>query len=587
MTMRYTVHALETKLDQIHQWVRRGAFLSLSSEEVRVLRDEADRLSEKFMALQDSFLTVGLLGGTGVGKSTIMNALAGIEIASTSHRRPHTDHILLYRHSEVDPLPALALDEVLWRDITHQVDAIQHIVLCDLPDFDSLMGEHRQHVLQFLEHLDLVAWISSPEKYADGRFYEFLQLVPKARENFTFVLNKVDLLFQDESTETGYEHLGRILLRFQELIKDAGVNEPLLYAVSAEEVLRGRPLAPWNQFQGFKKQVFQQRDVKQISAIKAANLDVETQELLSILHKEIRDLELFEEILRSSAKELEDQKDMWSQVGREIIELWLGKRMAPGMLFSQRDAACLLGPGYAFAILFRAFQQRFASEEISGSDVSRLHPPEDIKQVFKRRLEWLGDRISHPLLRMSLPTPFRDRLLETLHVEKRFDNLGERFFHAVTQHIVDSPLPAMWGFKAFQGLSYLLLFVFFLFAVAGEQAWQGILNQPGGSAILRFFLSLIHTLFSSKGLAALGSYALVNLLLGLWFYRQYRKRILRWAEKRLANLRWALQKTWEDCLDDLSKDLTTLSEEIHSSRSTLVDMSQGSKGDPMPPSSRL
>jgi len=203
---------------------------------------------------------------------------------------------------------------------------------------------------------------------------------------------------------------------------------------------------------------------------------VETQELLSILQREIRDLEVFEEILRDSVKDLEAQKDLWSQAGQEIIELWLGNRMAPGVLFSHRDAACLLGPGYAFAILFRAFQQRFASEGISGSDVSRLHPPEDIKGAFKRRLEWLEDRISHPVLQESLPTPFRSRLLETLHMEKRFDNLGERFFHAVTQHVVDPALPGMWGFKAFQGLSYLLLFLFFLFAVAGEPAWQCVLN---------------------------------------------------------------------------------------------------------------
>jgi hypothetical protein len=145
----------------------------------------------------------------------------------------------------------------------------------------------------------------------------------------------------------------------------------------------------------------------------------------------------------------------------------------------------------------------------------------------------------------------------------------------------------MWGFKAFQGLSYLLLFVLFLFAVAGEQAWQGVLDQPGVSAVLRFLSSLIHTLFSSKGLAALGSYALVNLFLGFWFYRRYRKRILKWAEKRLAGLRWALQKTWEDCLDDLSQDLTTLKEEMHTRRSALVDISQGSQGGPKSPSRGL
>ncbi|MEJ2724125.1 MAG: 50S ribosome-binding GTPase [Deltaproteobacteria bacterium] len=587
VTMRYTVSTLEAKLDQIQQWISRGTFLSLSPEEVRALREEAGRLSGKFTALRGSFLTLGLLGGTGVGKSTIMNALAGFEIASTSHRRPHTDHILLYRHSEVDPLPALALGDALWRDITHQVDAIRHIVICDLPDFDSLVGENRQHVLQFLEHLDLLVWIASPEKYADGRFYEFLQLVPKAKENFTFVLNKTDLFFQDDLPETGYKQLGRVLSHFQELIRDRGVDDPLLYAVSAEEALRARPLAPWNQFHGFRKHVFQQRDVKRISAIKAANLDVEIQKLFSALLKEARDLKHFEGILHGAVKDLEDQKSMWSQVGREIIELWATKRIQPGVIFSHGDAPRLLGPGYAFALLFRAFQQRFAPETTSGSDVSQLHPPEEIQAAFKRRLEWLEDRVSHHILRESLPAPFQDRLRETLDVEKRFDYLGERFFHAVTQHVVDPPLPPMWGFMAFQGFSYLLLFALFLFALAGEQAWQGLFNQPGGASILRLFLSLIQTLFSTKGLAALGSYALVNLLLGFWFYRSYRRRILRWAEKRIADLRAALWKTWADCLDDISKDLADLRDHIQSRRSALVDLSRESLEGPDPPSSQL
>jgi GTP-binding protein EngB required for normal cell division len=587
MTMKHTVDGLQTRLDQMQQWMRSGSFMSLSSEEVQALREEAERLSEKFTALRGSFLTLGLVGGTGVGKSTLMNALAGFEIASTSHRRPHTDHILVYRHSEADPIPALALDDVLWRDITHQVDAIRHIVLCDLPDFDSLTGEHRQHVLQFLEHLDLLVWITSPEKYADGRFYEFLQRVPKAKENFTFVLNKADRLFQDGVPEAGYEHLGRVLQHFQELIQDKGVHDPLLYAVSAEEVLRGRPLGPWNQFQGFKKQVFQQRDVKQISAIKAANLDVEIQELFSTLHKEIKDLEHFEKILHAAVTDLEGHKGVWSQAGRDMMELWLGKGIQPGVLFSRGDAVPLLGPGYAFALLFRAFQQRFASEGSSPSEVSRLHPPEEIQRTFKRRLEWLEDRVSHPVLRESLPAPCRDRLHETLDVDKRFDRLGEHFFHAVTHHVVDPPLPTMWGFKTFQGLSYVLLFAFFLFAVAGEQAWQGLLNQPGGDSLLRAFLSLIHNLFSTKGLAALGSYALVNLFLGFWFYRRYRKRILRWAEKRLADLRSELQKIWDDSLDAVSKDLAHLGEEMHSRRSALVDISRGSQGGPKPPSRGL
>jgi len=576
--MRHSVEGLEARLDQILELVDRGTFFSFSPDDIQGLREEATRLSEKLAAIQGGFLTVGLLGGTGVGKSTIMNALAGSQIASTSHRRPHTDHVLVYRHAEVDPLPALALEDVPWREITHQVNLVRQIVLCDLPDFDSLMGEHRQRVLQFLEHLDLLVWVTSPEKYADGRFYEFLELAPKAKENFTFVLNKVDLLFQGEPPEKGYGQMGRVLMHFQELIKDKGLDEPLLYAVSAEGVLHNSRLAPWNQFQGFKKQVFQQRDVKQISAVKAANLDVEIQALFLTLNKEVKDLEHFEGILHETVNDLQAQEALWSQVGGEVLELWLGKRIKPGLLFSHGDPSQLVGPGYALALLFNAFQQRFVQEERSGPDLSLLYPPEEIKLSFRRRLEWLEDRVSHHILRQSLPAPFGERLRSILDVDKRFEDLGGRFFHAVTFYVVEPPLPTMWGFKVFQWVCYLLLFAFLLFALGGESAWQGVLNQPGGASLLRLFLSFTHTLFSSKGLAALGSYALMNLFLGFCFYRRYRKRLLRSAEKRMATLRAALTKIWKACLEDISKDLQNFREEIHSRRSAIADLSQGGQG---------
>jgi len=40
-------------------------------------------------------------------------------------------------------------------------------------------------------------WIISPEKYADERFYEFLKIVPKAKQNFYFVFNKNENGFHD------------------------------------------------------------------------------------------------------------------------------------------------------------------------------------------------------------------------------------------------------------------------------------------------------------------------------------------------------------------------------------------------------
>lgn len=570
--MKHPLQTIQRDLHQILECLDRGAFFSFTSEEEAALRKEANSLSRKVSAIEGSFLTIGLLGGTGVGKSTLMNALAGSEIASTSHRRPHTDHVLIYRHAEVDALPALALGNVPWREIVHPVDAIRQILLCDLPDFDSLMGEHREHVLQFLEHLDLLIWVTSPEKYADGRFYEFLLQVPKAKQNFTFVLNKLDLLFEGETPEKGYEQMALVVRRFQELIRENGIEDPLSYGIAAEEVLRSDQLAPWNQFHPLRKQVFQQRDVKQISAIKASNLDVEVHQLYSAFEKEARNLESFERILDEAVKDLEGQRSTWVQAGQETIELWLGRQISHGLLSYHRDPAQLVGPGYGLGLLFQEFQKRFAEDSDTGSELLLLNPPEEITLSFRRRLEWVEDRVNHRILRRNLPSAFGKRLQEILDVGKRFDDLGESFFHAVTFHAVDPPLPALWGFRAVQWIAYVLVFAFLLFAMGGESAWQNVLNHPGAGNMLRLFLSLIHTLFSSKGLAALGSYALINLFLGFFFYRRYRKRLLRAAQKRIDNLKVALSKIWEESLDEISGDVKRFKADIQSQRSGLSFM---------------
>jgi len=108
--------------------------------------------------MKESYLTIGLLGGTGVGKSTVMNALAGSEIASASHRRPHTDRVLITARRGRPTIPQLPGEEIPWTLIVHRSDAIRQVLLCDLPDFDSLLGQHRERVIQFLEHLDLLVW---------------------------------------------------------------------------------------------------------------------------------------------------------------------------------------------------------------------------------------------------------------------------------------------------------------------------------------------------------------------------------------------------------------------------------------------
>jgi GTP-binding protein EngB required for normal cell division len=531
-----------------------------------------NNLSQKLASVQGRFLTIGLLGGTGVGKSTLMNALAGSEIASTSHRRPHTDQVLIYRHAEANPLPALGLGRVPWREILHRGNAMEQVLLCDLPDFDSLMGQHREQVIRFLEHLDILVWVTSPEKYADGRFYEFLQLVPKAKQNFYFVLNKVDLLFQGETPETGYEQMALVTRRFQEHIKENEFGEPLIYTVSALGPQDSDGLAPWNQFPAFRQLIRQQRDVKQITAIKTANLDSEVRQLLSAFQKEILNLETFGSILEDAERDLQKEREPWIQAGQEAVSLWLEKHISQDILFYQDDPSCLVGPGHALAALIHEFHGLLGKEKALPSDLTHFTLPEDIALSFRRRLEWLEERLSRSILRQNLPSLFLERLRGVLDTKKRFEDFSEGLINLLTARLSEPSLPSPWVFKTRQRLTYWLLGALFLLAIGSQTAWRGVLEDPGADSILGLFLSAVHTLFSPKGLAALGTYALLNLFFAFRHYHAYRKRLQRAVQRIIVSLGVGMGKVWEEELDTLLGDLNRLRGDTESQISTISSL---------------
>jgi GTP-binding protein EngB required for normal cell division len=435
-------------------------------------------LTKRLSAVQAGFLTMGILGGTGVGKSTLMNALAGAEISSTSHRRPHTEHVLIYKHEEAGPLPALELESLPWHVISHTEDAVKHVLLCDLPDFDSLMGEHRDRVIHFMEHLDVLVWVTSLEKYGDNRFYEFLQTAPKAKQNFIFVMNKIDLLFQGKQPESGYNELNRAVATFEAHIRDQGIDDPLLYAVSSQEATERGDLSPWNQFPGFKRHLFLQRDMKQVMAIKAANLEVEAGKLLSSLQRETANLKRFINLLEEATKNFATQRSSWVQAGQEAMDSWLDNRVKPGIMRHQTDPSRLVGPGYGIALVFQAFQGRADGTSENPADLSRFKPPEEIIFTYRKRFQWFEEHLSHIIHRENLGAPFGEKAKETIRGEARFDALGERFLHAVLSFAA-RPAPSFKLFKIYQNVTYALLFAFFLLAVGGERAWLEFLGNPG------------------------------------------------------------------------------------------------------------
>jgi len=137
-------------------------------------------------------LVTGLFGGTGVGKSTLLNRLAGEPIARASAERPTSRDITIYVHRSVsvDHLPD-NLPMQRMRTALHNNDDYQHVMFVDMPDFDSVEQSNRDLVNLWLPHLDVVMYVVSPERYRDDQGWRLLR-EHAAAHAWLFIINQWD-----------------------------------------------------------------------------------------------------------------------------------------------------------------------------------------------------------------------------------------------------------------------------------------------------------------------------------------------------------------------------------------------------------
>lgn len=185
--------AFETALARFEAWREKVAAAGFAASPSGDGEREAWRTAGGlFAAGSPRPLVVALFGGTGVGKSSLLNCLAGAPIARVGVVRPTSQELTAYVHESVrlaDLPPEIAPKRL--RIVRHAAPDSREILWIDTPDVDSTDESNRSLTLEILPRCDLVAYVVSPEKYADRRAWTVLR-ERGGRHGWIFVFNHWD-----------------------------------------------------------------------------------------------------------------------------------------------------------------------------------------------------------------------------------------------------------------------------------------------------------------------------------------------------------------------------------------------------------
>ena len=309
-------HNIEEKVDQLYKQAELFAKGALShkmfSEAQANLINSAEQHKPEQLFGSDQNqrpLVVAFFGGTGVGKSTLLNRFAGQSIARTGVERPTSREVTIFVHRsvEIKQLPEdFPLDKVNIRQ--HQDQTKREIMWIDMPDIDSVETTNLEIVREWVPYIDVLLYVVSPERYRDDKGWQFL-LDQGYKHAWLFVINQ-----WDQGDET-------VVRDFESLLKKAGFDQPLVYRTDClSETNR-------DDFDELSQNLLGLANDHTINELDRRGIWNRLQTLQSVLEKQIQwlgDRELFDQFEQT-------YKNIWSQTiidSRQHLELPIQKSAA-------------------------------------------------------------------------------------------------------------------------------------------------------------------------------------------------------------------------------------------------------------------
>jgi GTP-binding protein EngB required for normal cell division len=161
------------------------------------------------LRLSSRHTVVALAGGTGSGKSSLFNRIAGADFSAIGVTRPVTRdaHACVWGAQGAGPLLEwLGVPRRLRYERESALGAgersLDGLVLLDLPDHDSVVAGASDRTSRLTGLADLVVWVLDPQKYADAAVHRrYLAQLAGHADVVAVVLNQSDLLSPAEVEE--------------------------------------------------------------------------------------------------------------------------------------------------------------------------------------------------------------------------------------------------------------------------------------------------------------------------------------------------------------------------------------------------
>ncbi len=257
--------------------------------------------SDWFAQTQSRPLVVAFIGGTGVGKSSLLNRLAGENIAVVGEQRPTSREVTLFVHESVAlaSLPPKLQSKDIRVDRHHNSDW-RNVVWIDTADIDSTETGNRAVTTACLHYVDLVIYVVSPERYGDAAGLEYL-FEHRHRHGWLFVMNH-----WDDGAECQYEGFVRAL-------NMAGFEQPVVLRTCTSQSVAPAQAAD---FERILLLIRKLADANAQSTLEDLGVVVRLRELHAVLEKAMTRLgrdELWEELLEQWGSD-------WRQACRDIAK---------------------------------------------------------------------------------------------------------------------------------------------------------------------------------------------------------------------------------------------------------------------------